>query len=554
MKSTRDCLDWRDVRQWPRGRHLLPVWFLAVLLLSACTWDQGTLLIPGEVPTPTAAGPLQETAQEPATPVPEVVAEKAAPHLTDLETGFTPDGYPYMGSSEAPIVLLEYSDFHCPYCQKHNQETLQPFIDEFIRTGEVQYVARDLPLESLHPQARGAHRAAWCVALQSTDAFWWMHEQLYATQSQHARSQDAAAFYRMLAEKFNESQGTGTPLDVEAFATCQVDLHNEVDERIDSSIQEAQAAGINGTPTFIFFYRETPERALPLPGAIAFDTLAQVARNLDEFMDNTEAEAARADELPYWITDEGLVPAALWLQEELNKQAVAEGVTKAGDYFLGSPFAEVIVFEFSDFQCPYCQKHFLETHPYLEDEYVATNQVMWVFKHFPLAFHTYAPYAAEAAMCAGEQGRFWQMHDLLFAASGDWAHADYDTALREMGSTLGLASAGMMQVEKPEPFSPGEKPPADGDWLTNWSRRELPSFDVESYADCLAESHYEEVIAQGMEEVSSIIRGTPTFLIWHRRYGALAQPIVGSLEKESFGNVFDQIFTQLATLENAGAE
>lgn len=554
MKFSRECLIRPEVRQQFGLWLMLSVYFLMVLTLAACTVDQSALLIPGAVPTKPTEEPPQ--AVERATPVPATptVVEEAAVSLTDLETGFTADGYPYMGSPESPIVLLEYSDFHCPYCRKHNQETLQPYVDEFVRTGEVQYVAKDLPLESLHPQARGAHRAAWCVAMQSTDAFWWMHEQLYATQTQHARSQDAPAFYRMLAEKYNEELGASSPLDVDAFATCQVDLHNEVNERIDSSIQEAQAAGFNGTPTFVLFYRDTPARALPLPGALSFEDLAQVTRNLDEFLDSMEAGSARADALPYWITDEGLAPANLWLQEQLDQQVVVEGVTKAGDYFLGSPFAEVVVYEFSDFQCPFCRKHFQETHPYLVDGFVATNQVMWVFKHFPLDIHTFAPYAAEAAMCAGEQGYFWQMHDMLFAVPEEWAHTEYDDSLRGFGSDLASNTVGLVQVEIPEQFSSGEEPAIDVDWLTNWNHKVLPPFDAEAYAVCLSGSHYEDLIAQGMAEVSSIIRGTPTFLIWHRRYGALAQPIVGSLEKETFANVFDQIFTQLAALENTGEE
>ncbi len=557
MKNHREYLPNPEIYRYSRRWQILLVCLPLMLLLSACTVDQNALLFPGSVPAEPTPTPLLETEEEPAlisveVTEPAVVAEKVQSQGV-LETGFTADGYPYMGSAEAPIVLLEYSDFHCPYCQKHNQETLPLYVEEFIQTGEVQYIAKDLPLESLHPQARGAHRAAWCVALQSTDAFWWMHEQLYVTQSQHARSQDAPAFYRMLVETYNSDPIGGSPLDVEAFATCQVDLHNEVSSRIDTSIQEARSAGFNGTPTFVMYFRDSPERALPLPGALPFDDLARVTRNLGEFLDSMETESDRVDELPYWITDEGLAAARLWLPNQ-GEEPVVQGITNAGDYFQGSPFAEVVVFEFSDFECPFCRKHNLETYPFLETEFVATRKVMWVYKHFPLDIHPHAPFAAEAAMCAGEQGRFWQMHEILFDNLENWAHSDYATSLLAYGSSLADSAFGLVQVGIPEQFRSGTEFPSNVDWLDLWDQTDLAPFDEAAYAACLGGNHYEDMISQGMADVSSIIRGTPTFLIWHRQYGALAQPIVGSLEKETFANVFDQIFTQLAALEGADSE
>ena len=558
MKNNREFLPNPEVHSHPRDWKILLVCLPLMLLLSACTVDQNALLYPGTVPAELTPTPLLETEAEPAlisveVTKPAVVAEKGQ-SLVVLETGFTADGYPYMGSAEAPIVLLEYSDFHCPYCQKHNQETLPRYVEEFILTGEVQYIAKDLPLESLHPQARAAHRAAWCVALQSTDAFWWMHEQLYAMQSQHARSQDAPAFYRMLVETYNSDRIVNFPLDVEAFATCQVDLHNEVSSRIDTSIQEARSAGFNGTPTFVMHFRDTPERALPLPGALPFDDLARATRNLEEFLNSMEAEADRADELPYWITDEGLAAASLWLPDQEEEPVVMQGVTNAGDYFLGSPFAEVIVFEFSDFECPFCRKHNLETFPFLETGFVATHKVMWVYKHFPLEIHPHAPFAAEAAMCAGEQGRFWQMHEILFTDPEDWGHSNFETSLLAYGSLLANDASGLVQVTIPDQFSSGTEVPSNVDWLDLWDQTDMAPFDEAAYAACLEGNHYEDLISQGIADVSSIIRGTPTFLIWHRQYGALAQPIVGSLEKETFANVFDQIFIQLSALEGADSE
>ncbi|MGH6802187.1 MAG: DsbA family protein, partial [Methyloceanibacter sp.] len=82
---------------------------------------------------------------------------------------------------------------------------------------------------------------------------------------------------------------------------------------------------------------------------------------------------------------------------------------------LGTPDAPVTVIEFSDYQCPFCQRHFASTLPALKKEYIDTGKVRYVFRDFPLdSIHSLARKAAEAAHCAGEQGKYWEMHDTLF--------------------------------------------------------------------------------------------------------------------------------------------
>lgn len=82
---------------------------------------------------------------------------------------------------------------------------------------------------------------------------------------------------------------------------------------------------------------------------------------------------------------------------------------------LGENDAKLTLIEFSDFQCPYCGRHATNTFPSLMDQYVETGKVKYVFFDFPLGNHKLAPKASEAAHCAGEQGKFWEMHDELFA-------------------------------------------------------------------------------------------------------------------------------------------
>jgi protein-disulfide isomerase len=89
---------------------------------------------------------------------------------------------------------------------------------------------------------------------------------------------------------------------------------------------------------------------------------------------------------------------------------------------LGEPNAPVTIVDFSDFQCPFCRRHFEQTLPQIVKTYVETGQVRYVFKDFPLyAIHPQAQKAAEAAECAGEQGQYWLMHDRIFRGQDEWS-------------------------------------------------------------------------------------------------------------------------------------
>ena len=87
----------------------------------------------------------------------------------------------------------------------------------------------------------------------------------------------------------------------------------------------------------------------------------------------------------------------------------------------GSATAPVTVYEMSDFQCPFCARFALEIFPTLEAEYVQTGKIRWIFVNFPLPMHPNATPAAQVAMCAARQGKFWPVHDLLFRNQQTWA-------------------------------------------------------------------------------------------------------------------------------------
>src|SRR3954470_4582271 len=94
----------------------------------------------------------------------------------------------------------------------------------------------------------------------------------------------------------------------------------------------------------------------------------------------------------------------------------------------GSPTAPLWVIEVSDFQCPYCKQWHDQTYPMLLQQYVKTGKIRLAYVNFPLAIHVHAFPAAEAAMCAGAQAKFWPMHDALFSSQNSWETLGSPTA------------------------------------------------------------------------------------------------------------------------------
>jgi len=105
---------------------------------------------------------------------------------------------------------------------------------------------------------------------------------------------------------------------------------------------------------------------------------------------------------------------------------LATGVSAEGSYFKGDENAPVTLFEFSDYQCPFCGRHFSQTLPQIEELYIKTGKVKLVFKDFPLdSIHPEATPAALAARCAGDQGKFWEMHDILYTNQATLSSSAY---------------------------------------------------------------------------------------------------------------------------------
>src|SRR4051812_34238806 len=119
-------------------------------------------------------------------------------------------------------------------------------------------------------------------------------------------------------------------------------------------------------------------------------------------------------------------------------RAAAPTISIQGAPALGSATAKVVVVEFSDFQCPYCGKFARQTFETIQERYIAPGTIRYVFRHFPLdEAHPKAFRAAEAAECANQQGKFWEMHARLFANQQSLDPPD----LLTHASALGLDAA-----------------------------------------------------------------------------------------------------------------
>lgn len=173
-----------------------------------------------------AAEPAKNT--EPAPRPPQNEPSVAAPNIADLMGDDAVKGDP-----DAPVTIVEWSDFECPFCARFYQQTLSQIEQEYIETGKAKLVYRDFPL-SFHAQAQKAAEAAECAGEQ--DAYWEMHDTLF----EKGVSGEEASFKQYAAD---------LGLDTEAFNTC-LDSGAMAAE-VAQDMREGQAAGITGTPGFV---------------------------------------------------------------------------------------------------------------------------------------------------------------------------------------------------------------------------------------------------------------------------------------------------------------
>jgi protein-disulfide isomerase len=145
----------------------------------------------------------------------------------------------------------------------------------------------------------------------------------------------------------------------------------------------------------------------------------------------------------------------------------------------GSPTALVTVYEMSDFQCPYCRQFALETFPVLDSAYVATGKVRWAFINFPLtSVHQNAVAAAEIALCAAKQNKFWPVHDLLYRHQAVWAPLKEPAAfLLSLADSAHLSKPALLACAKAT--GTDEEVRADAEGASRAGAESTPTFYIE---------------------------------------------------------------------------
>jgi protein-disulfide isomerase len=266
-----------------------------------------------------------------------------------------------VNNSKAPVIIIEFFDYQCPFCLKTN-----PAVEEAIKKhpGKVRLVLKNLPL-SIHPDSALAHQAALAAGEQGH--FWEMHDLLFANQSK-IKLPDLLLYAQQLH------------LDVPRF---QKELESgRFRHVIDDDRAMARGLGISSTPSFFI--------------------------NGHSFVGQQNAYRLNT------AIDEALNPGS----SATTAATTAAGPVSVGNLDLsrapvrGQAQAPVTIIEFSDLQCPFCAS-VTPTLRELMKQY--PDQVRWVFKNFPLDFHADSPLAHSAALAAERQGKFWEMHDLIFA-------------------------------------------------------------------------------------------------------------------------------------------
>jgi len=144
----------------------------------------------------------------------------------------------------------------------------------------------------------------------------------------------------------------------------------------------------------------------------------------------------------------------------------------------GNADAPVTIYEMSDFQCPYCARFWRETLPAIERDYVATGKVRLIFVNMPLSIHPNAEPAAELAMCAAREHKFWQVHDLLFRTQDRWADlSEPGPFLLSLGDSAGVNRSRLQECLRTKAMRPLVQ--ADFEGSLHSGAGSTPSFYIE---------------------------------------------------------------------------
>jgi protein-disulfide isomerase len=332
----------------------------------------------------------------PAQPTPPQPAPAPAAQARNVDPGADS---PWTGARNAKVTIVEFSEFQCPFCARA-EPTLQKVLETY--KGDVKLVWRNQPL-SFHPHALPAAKAA--MAAHKQGKFWKMHALMFAHQAE-------------LSEAKYEEWAKQIGLDL---ARWKKDKESpEIAAAIAKDSSYAQQVGAEGTPAFFVNGRI-------ISGARPFEAFKPV---IDEEIEKANAAVKKGvkPEKLYETLVAGNVQSAGQAEQE-----VAARIEVGNAPVLGPKNAPVTMVVWSDFQCPFCAR-VEPTLQQLREQYKGKIRLAW--KHQPLSFHPHAMPAAEAAMAAHEQGKFWEFHDELFKRQGELGPALYEEVAKKLGLNL----------------------------------------------------------------------------------------------------------------------
>jgi len=150
------------------------------------------------------------------------------------------EGSPVMGQADAPITMVEFTDFQCPFCRRYSNGTFPQIIKDYVETGKVRYVVRQFPLKAIHPKAVKASEASLCAGDQGK--YWEMHDRIFKM----TKSFEMEEWVR---------HAEGLDLEMSSFKDCLENGKNA--SNVERDLKEGTDLGMRGTPGF-FFGRTDP--------------------------------------------------------------------------------------------------------------------------------------------------------------------------------------------------------------------------------------------------------------------------------------------------------
>jgi protein-disulfide isomerase len=344
----------------------------------------------------------------------KAAAPPPPPGQPDDKTRFKAEvkGAPIKGAKDALVTIVQFSDYQCPFCSR-----VEPTINQVMKeyNGKVRVAWRDLPLP-FHPNAMPAAIAARAAGDQGK--YWEMHDKIFADQ-QHLD--------RETYEKYAGELG----LNMGKFKAA-LDAQKGK-ESIEADAAAGGKIGARGTPAFFIngkflsgaqpfeaFKAKIDEELKTAEGLVAKGT--PKAKVYEALLKEAKSDVPAAPAAPAGGEDKG--PEA---DTKVYAVAAGESASKGPK---GAPLQVII---FSDFQCPFCSR-VEPTLTQMEKEY--QGKVRFVWKNYPLPFHNNAEPAAEAAMAAHAQGKFWQMHDKLFQNQTALDKANLEKYAQDVGLNM----------------------------------------------------------------------------------------------------------------------